>query len=115
LEPFHITDRQPVKLFFTMVADKIATVLQSRTPRNLSGDHYKLAAVLIPIQERDDGDHLVLTKRAEHLNHHRGQVAFPGGRVDADDRSELAAALREVTKRLALIRVTCGYSGGWIR
>ena len=85
-----------------MVADKIATVLQSRTPRNLSGDHYKLAAVLMPIQERDDGDHLVLTKRAEQLNHHRGQVAFPGGRVDAEDRGELEAALRESHEEIGI-------------
>ena len=85
-----------------MVADKIATVLQSRTATNLSGDHYKLAAVLMPIQERDDGDYLVLTKRAEQLNHHRGQVAFPRGRVDPDDRGELEAALRESQEEIGI-------------
>jgi 8-oxo-dGTP pyrophosphatase MutT (NUDIX family) len=102
LESFHITDRQPVKIFFNMVADRIATVLQSHSPKNLSGDHYKLAAVLMPIQEREDGDHLVLTKRAEHLNHHRGQVAFPGGRVDPGDCGELAAALRESHEEIGI-------------
>jgi len=59
------------------------------------GSDFKLAAVLMPVQERDDGDYIVLTKRAEQLNHHRGQVAFPGGRVDASDSGELEAALRE--------------------
>jgi 8-oxo-dGTP pyrophosphatase MutT (NUDIX family) len=102
LERFHITDRHPVKLSSIMVADRIANLLQSREPKNLTGDHYKLAAVLVPIQERDDGDHLVLTKRAEQLNHHRGQVAFPGGRVDPDDRSELAAALRESHEEIGI-------------
>jgi 8-oxo-dGTP pyrophosphatase MutT (NUDIX family) len=85
-----------------MVADRIATILHSRSPKNLMGDHYKLAAVLIPIQERDDGDHLVLTKRAELLNHHRGQVAFPGGRMDPADTSELAAALRESHEEIGI-------------
>ena len=85
-----------------MVADKIANVLQARAPKNLGGDHYKLAAVLMPIQERADGDHLVLTKRAERLNHHRGQIAFPGGRVDPDDRGELEAALRESHEEIGI-------------
>jgi 8-oxo-dGTP pyrophosphatase MutT (NUDIX family) len=91
-----------LKFFLKMVAEKIANVLQSRSPKNLTGDHYKLAAVLMPIQERDDGAHLVLTKRAEQLNHHRGQVAFPGGRVDPDDRGELEAALRESHEEIGI-------------
>ncbi|MGB7950827.1 MAG: CoA pyrophosphatase [Candidatus Binatia bacterium] len=85
-----------------MVADRIATVLKYRSPKNLAGDHYRRAAVLVPIQERDDGDHLVLTKRAEQLKHHRGQVAFPGGRVDDSDRGELAAALRESQEEIGI-------------
>ena len=85
-----------------MVADKIASVLQSRSPKNLVRDHDRLAAVLMPIQEHDDGDYLVLTKRAEQLSHHRGQVAFPGGRVDADDRGELEAALRETHEEIGI-------------
>ena len=85
-----------------MIADKIASVLRDRLPKNLPRDYYRLAAVLMPIQERQDGDHLVLTKRAEQLNHHRGQVAFPGGRVDADDRDELQAALRESQEEIGI-------------
>ena len=85
-----------------MIADRIASALQDRSPKNLTGDHYRRAAVLMPIQEREDGDYLVLTKRAEQLNHHRGQVAFPGGRVDADDRGELEAALRESHEEIGI-------------
>ena len=85
-----------------MIADHIVHLLQSRAAKTLSGNHYKLAAVLMPIQERPDGDYLVLTKRAERLNHHSGQVAFPGGRVDADDRGELEAALRESHEEIGL-------------
>ena len=85
-----------------MVADKIATVLQGRVPKNLSHPSHRLAAVLMPIQEGEDGDYLVLTKRAEELNHHRGQVAFPGGRVDAEDCGELEAALRESYEEIGI-------------
>jgi 8-oxo-dGTP pyrophosphatase MutT (NUDIX family) len=85
-----------------MGADKIANILNSRAPKDLTHLRYKLAAVLMPIQERDDGDYLVLTKRAEELNRHRGQVAFPGGRVDAGDHDELEAALRESNEEIGI-------------
>ena len=41
------------------------------------------AAVLVAIWQRPAGLRLILTKRASHLKHHPGQVAFPGGQVDA--------------------------------
>lgn len=53
------------------------------------------AAVLVPIIARPNGLTVLFTKRAEDLPHHPGQVAFPGGRVDAEDQDHAAAALRE--------------------
>lgn len=85
-----------------MVVDKISQALKFRSPKSIAGNHYKPAAVLIPIQEREDGDYLVLTKRAERMRHHSGQVAFPGGRVDAGDRGEMEAALRESHEEIGI-------------
>lgn len=78
-----------------MVAEKIAYALKHRIPQNIAGNGHKPAAVLIPIQERQDGDHMVLIKRAENLSTHKGQVAFPGGRVDPEDFDVTETALRE--------------------
>lgn len=85
-----------------MIAEKFFTIFQSRTPRVLGGKHLKPAAVLVPIQERADGDYLVLTQRATMLSSHRGQVAFPGGRVDRQDPGPLAAALRESDEEIGI-------------
>ena len=85
-----------------MVVHKISQALKVRPPKTIAGNHFKPAAVLIPIQEREDDDYLVLTKRAERMSHHSGQVAFPGGRVDADDRSEAEAALRESYEEIGI-------------
>ncbi|MBI2209255.1 MAG: CoA pyrophosphatase [Deltaproteobacteria bacterium] len=85
-----------------MIADKIFTVLQSRTPRTLGEERLRPAAVLVPIQERADGDHLVLTQRAAMLSSHQGQVAFPGGRVDQEDSGPLQAALRESEEEIGI-------------
>lgn len=62
------------------------------------------AAVLVPLVERADGFTVILTQRTEHLPDHAGQVAFPGGRVDATDADAIAAALRETEEEIGLAR-----------
>lgn len=60
------------------------------------------AAVLIALAERPGGWQVLLTKRASTLKHHPGQIAFPGGKVDATDASPEAAALREAHEEVGL-------------
>jgi len=62
------------------------------------------AAVLIPLVVRGDGLHVLLTRRAEHLRDHAGQVSFPGGRTDATDIDATATALREAEEEIGLSR-----------
>ncbi len=61
------------------------------------------AAVLIPVVEREEPT-VLLTLRASHLNDHAGQIAFPGGKIDADDATPLDAALREAEEEIGLSR-----------
>lgn len=61
----------------------------------------KPAAVLVPIIERDE-PMVLLTQRAVHLPDHAGQIAFPGGKIDAGDADPLAAALREADEEIGL-------------
>ena len=61
------------------------------------------AAVLVAITRRAEPG-VLLTVRREHLRTHAGQVAFPGGRVDAEDADVAAAALREAEEEIGLPR-----------
>lgn len=59
------------------------------------------AAVLVPIIDRSEGATVLLTRRADTLTSHSGQVAFPGGRLDPGETA-VQAALREATEEVAL-------------
>jgi len=62
------------------------------------------AAVLVPLLDTPRGIEVILTKRASHLKHHPGQIAFPGGKVDAADRNAADTALREAHEEIGLER-----------
>jgi 8-oxo-dGTP pyrophosphatase MutT (NUDIX family) len=64
----------------------------------------KPAAVLVPLVTRRAGLMLLLTQRTEHMSSHAGQVAFPGGRIDAGDAGPVEAALREAEEETGLAR-----------
>lgn len=59
------------------------------------------SAVLIPIYDEGDGAVVVLTRRAQHLRSHKGEVSFPGGRQEPDEAPH-ETALREAHEEVAL-------------
>ncbi|MCB1616699.1 MAG: CoA pyrophosphatase [Pseudomonadales bacterium] len=65
-------------------------------------DYRHEAGVLIPVTFFAQEPHIILTKRAETLSSHRGEVAFPGGKKDDTDTSIIETALRESHEEIAL-------------
>jgi 8-oxo-dGTP pyrophosphatase MutT (NUDIX family) len=61
----------------------------------------KPAAVLVPVIDRSEPT-VLLTLRTAELTSHAGQVAFPGGKIDPEDESPVAAALREAKEEIGL-------------
>jgi len=64
----------------------------------------KRAAVLVPLVLENDRLCLLLTKRTESVEHHKGQISFPGGTVDSGDADAAATALREAEEEIGLNR-----------
>ena len=77
----------------------------------------RVAAVLIGLVEREDGLHVLLTQRGSALRVHSGQIAFPGGKMDPEDATPAATALREVHEEIGIsadrIEVL-GYLGAYL-
>lgn len=63
---------------------------------------WQRSAVLIGIIEKSGIPNLVLTKRTEKLHKHSGQIAFPGGKREANDKSDEETAIREANEEIGL-------------
>lgn len=83
----HVIDR---------VVQYSTTLVQLPPPNNASA-----AAVLVALFQGDEGAEVVLTRRSQHLTNHKGEISFPGGRVDAREHV-VDTALREAHEEINL-------------
>ncbi|MBN2417851.1 MAG: CoA pyrophosphatase [Deltaproteobacteria bacterium] len=84
---------------------KIKTTLKNRIPYEIDNRSGELihAAVLVPIFETNDGFKILFTERTHKVEHHKGQISFPGGAVDPSDRDFKDTALRESFEEVGLL------------
>ena len=80
----------------------IAQRLAARTPVHAEAPGIPRAAVLVPLLFKRGEPCVLFTQRSEEVATHKGQVSFPGGVIEADDASPLAAALRETREEVGV-------------
>jgi 8-oxo-dGTP pyrophosphatase MutT (NUDIX family) len=84
----------------------IRDLLNKRVPKRIEeqGSSLKRAAVLIPLFKAESEYRILFTKRTDRVEAHKGQISFPGGRVEEEDGSPLETALREADEEIGLSR-----------
>jgi 8-oxo-dGTP pyrophosphatase MutT (NUDIX family) len=76
--------------------------LAQYTPRDVTREGMRRAAVLVPVIHRPDGPFLLFTERSPDLEAHAGEMAFPGGGYEERDADLSATALREANEEVGL-------------
>lgn len=70
--------------------------------QHYAGRGLKPAAVLILVINQADAPTVLFTQRTANLTDHAGQISFPGGRMEADDRDHFHTALREAEEETGI-------------
>ncbi len=83
--------------------DEVTAAVRGRVPGRLVPPFpgARHSAVLVVVHDGRSGPELLFTKRAQHLTNHRGEISFPGGRLEPGE-SPADAALREAWEEVAL-------------
>jgi len=82
--------------------DQIQKMLSSRKRRVIEHPPFSHAAVLVPLFQKGKDCHLLFTKRSEEVKYHKGEISFPGGMVDEEDKELINTALREADEEIGL-------------
>jgi 8-oxo-dGTP pyrophosphatase MutT (NUDIX family) len=87
-----------------MRTNKIREILAQRDKHTIVFSNAPLspAAVLLPFYEKEDKYHILFTKRTEKMEHHKGQISFPGGASHVQDRDLMDTAIRETFEEIGV-------------
>ena len=87
---------------FTAGAKRALAERETKTRGGGASSSMTPAAVLLALHPLDGELCVVLQKRSQMVEHHKGEISFPGGMADAEDASPLATALREAQEEMGI-------------
>jgi 8-oxo-dGTP pyrophosphatase MutT (NUDIX family) len=93
--------------------EKISRFLSSRQRKEIRKHRMRRAGVLVGLFRRKDEWCLLMTKRSDEVEHHKGQISFPGGAYDRRDKNIVRTALRETEEEIGLLPEKVQVLGIW--
>jgi 8-oxo-dGTP pyrophosphatase MutT (NUDIX family) len=84
--------------------DLIKKALADRKRQSLADSRLMPAAVMVLLYPKDGEYCVLLNKRSQQVEHHKGEISFPGGAKDPADQNSLDTALRETEEELGISR-----------
>ena len=82
--------------------EQLRTALAAYEPGRTDRREATPAAALLLLYERDDGLHVLFQERSHQVEHHKGEISFPGGARDEGDGSAAFTALRETHEEVGV-------------
>jgi peroxisomal coenzyme A diphosphatase NUDT7 len=80
----------------------VLTQLKQHTPSILGSENFSKFAVLLPLIQKGGEIYVLFEVRSQKLRRQPGEICFPGGRIDSNDRDEKEAAIRETIEELGI-------------
>ncbi|WP_273127455.1 NUDIX hydrolase [Bacillus weihaiensis] len=81
---------------------EILAKIKQHTPSFLGHEQFSKYSVLVPLLHVNGEVHILFEIRADNLRRQPGEICFPGGKIDAEDKSEKFAAIRETSEELGI-------------
>ncbi|ETI68160.1 NUDIX hydrolase [Neobacillus vireti] len=85
-----------------MELETVVTKLKRHNPVILGSEKFAKYAVMLPLIEKEDGIHVLFEVRSLELRRQPGEICFPGGKVDLEDKDERETAIRETMEELGI-------------
>ncbi len=82
--------------------DEIARILSQRQRNVINDPRFYPAGVLVLLYEKEGEYYVVFTKRTSNVEHHKGEISFPGGAFDQGDETVEYTALRETYEEVGV-------------
>jgi len=83
-------------------ASNIITKLKNRNPSILGQEKFRKYAILLPLIEIGEETYILFEVRSMNLRSQPGDICFPGGKVDKDDKNQRQTAIRETSEELRI-------------